>query len=64
MDEATHLQARPRYRWPWYLLGAVLLAIALGVVWVAYAVHDVRKHRDPLDPRLNPAGNESRPPGR
>jgi cytochrome oxidase assembly protein ShyY1 len=37
---------RRRYAWPWYLLGAVLLAIALAVLWMSKEVERVRRIRD------------------
>jgi hypothetical protein len=27
----------PRYKWPWFVLAAALLGIALTIVWVWYA---------------------------
>ena len=36
----------PRYRWPWFVLGAVILAVALAVLWMAVAVRRTRALRD------------------
>jgi len=34
------------YRWPWFVLAAVLLGIVLAVVWVGLAVKKVEQQRD------------------
>ena len=39
-------QQPPRYRWPWFVLGAFLLAVVLAVAWMAYAVHLERQARN------------------
>jgi len=36
----------PRYRWPWIALAAFLLAVALAIAWMGYAVHLERQARD------------------
>ena len=36
----------PRYRWPWFVLSAFLLGVALAIVWMSYAVHRERQERD------------------
>src|SRR6266850_2805385 len=35
-----------RYRWPWFLLVAVILGIVLTIVWVLGAIRNVRRIRD------------------
>jgi hypothetical protein len=35
-----------RYRWPWFVLAAFLLAIALAIVWLSFAVHREKQERD------------------
>ncbi len=35
-----------RYRWPWFLLAAVLLAIALAVLWLSKEIQRARRIRD------------------
>ena len=37
---------KPRYRWPWFVLAAVVLFIALAIVWMNIAVHRERQERD------------------
>jgi hypothetical protein len=36
----------PSYRWPWFVLAAVLLGVVLAIVWMSYAVHRERQERD------------------
>jgi hypothetical protein len=43
MDEVPLDPPRVKYRWPWFLLGAVLLAIALAIVWVGWEVRHVEQ---------------------
>jgi len=38
--------SRPRYKWPWFLLGAVLLGFALAVLWMSKEVERMRLIRD------------------
>jgi len=35
-----------RYRWPWFVLAAFVLAVALAIAWMSYAVHRERQERD------------------
>lgn len=41
-----HGPARPFYRWPWFVLAAVLLAIVLAVLWVSREVERMRRLRE------------------
>jgi hypothetical protein len=34
-----------RYKWPWFVLAAVLLFLALAIVWVSFAVKKVEQER-------------------
>ena len=34
------------YTWPWFVLGAVLLAIALAVLWMSKEIERTRRIRD------------------
>lgn len=45
-DNQAGAGQRPRYKWPWYLLGAVLLAFALAVLWMSREVERMRLIRD------------------
>ena len=35
-----------RYRWPWFVLAAFLLGVALAILWMGFAVHRERQERD------------------
>lgn len=35
----------PRYKWPWFVLAAVVLFIALAILWMSIAVHREREER-------------------
>jgi hypothetical protein len=35
-----------RYPWPWFVLGAVLLAIVLAVLWMSKEIERTRRIRD------------------
>ena len=37
---------KARYAWPWFVLGAVVLAIALAVAWMSKEVERTRRIRD------------------
>jgi len=37
---------RARYKWPWFVLAALLLGIALAVLWMSSEVERVRQIRD------------------
>jgi hypothetical protein len=46
-----------RYRWPWLLLGLILLGLALAVVWMEREVERTRRIRD-LNAPQQPAGTD------
>ena len=35
-----------RYKWPWFVLAAVLLFVALTILWMSFAVHREKQERD------------------
>jgi len=37
---------KPAYRWPWFVLGAFVLAVILAVVWMSYEVKRTRMIRE------------------
>lgn len=37
---------RRRYRWPWFLLAALLAALGLAVIWLSFEVERTRRLRD------------------
>ena len=39
-------EKRPSYRWPWFVLAAVLLGIVLAVLWMSQEIARTRRSRD------------------
>jgi hypothetical protein len=35
-----------RYKWPWFMLAAVVLGVALAIVWMSFAIHREKQERD------------------
>jgi len=58
MGEQNGTAPKQKYRWPWLVLAAVLLAIGLAIGWIGGAVKKVEQQRDftPL-PAGAPAGS-------
>lgn len=52
---------KPRYAWPWFVFGAVVLAIALAVAWMSKEVERTRRIRDASAPA--PQADHSVPDG-
>lgn len=34
------------YKWPWYVLAAVVLFAVLAVLWIGAAVHKIKQERE------------------
>jgi Na+/melibiose symporter-like transporter len=49
-ENRTEAGSRRRYTWPWYLLGAVVLAIVLAVLWMSKEVERLRLIREANTP--------------
>jgi len=47
-DAASEIQRQPkrRYTWPWFVLAAVLLAVALAILWMRYEIERIERTRD------------------
>jgi bacteriorhodopsin len=39
-------ETKRNYKWPWFFWGAVILFIALAVLWVAFAAKKISDERD------------------
>jgi hypothetical protein len=37
---------KPRYVWPWFVLGALVLAIVLAALWMSHEIQRTRRIRD------------------
>lgn len=46
MERSNGSPNPPRYRWPWFLLAAVILAVVLAIAWMSVAVRRTRELRD------------------
>ena len=46
MNEADENSPKQHYKWPWFVLAAVVLFVALAVVWMSFAVHREKQERD------------------
>jgi len=46
-DPIKEPEPKPRYKWPWFLLAAVVLGTVLFVVWVTIAAVRTRQMREP-----------------
>src|SRR5207244_3711321 len=53
--------AKPRYRWPWLLLAAFLLAILLAVLWMNKEIERTKRIRDFNSPQPPTASHNSAP---
>jgi len=36
----------PRYKWPWFVLAAFLLGVALAILWMSFAIRKVEQERN------------------
>ena len=39
-----------RYKWPWFVLAAVVLAVAIAILWVSFAAREVERERNTTAP--------------
>jgi hypothetical protein len=60
MDESSNQDPKPRYRWPWFVLAAFVLAVALAVLWLSFEVRRLRRQREPY--QLPPAASTNTVP--
>jgi hypothetical protein len=54
MEDQPADSAPPRYRWPWFVLAAVLLGILLYATWMTVEVRRIRRQHA-ADPWAAPA---------
>jgi len=45
-SNSGHAETKPRYRWPWFVLGALLLAIVLAIAWMSREIERTRQIRE------------------
>jgi hypothetical protein len=46
MQKPSGNTAKRNYQWPWIVGAAVVLGIALAIVWMSFAVKKVERERD------------------
>jgi hypothetical protein len=46
VNEPDEIPPQQNYKWPWFVAAAVLLFVALAVVWMGYAVHREKQERN------------------
>src|SRR5438445_11235790 len=54
-------EQKPRYRWPWFVLAAFVLAIVLAVLWMRKEIERTRRIRD-LNSPTPPTGTSNPAP--
>ena len=50
MDDNNDNQPGRRYVWPWFLLAALLLGVALAILWMSLEIRRTKERRDPNAP--------------
>jgi len=48
MNDEPKKEREPRRMWPWFVLVALLLGIALFAIWVWFAVQGVKRMKHPV----------------
>jgi hypothetical protein len=46
MNEPDEIPPKQNYRWPWFVLAAFILFVALAILWMGLAVKRERQERD------------------
>jgi len=46
MNEPGEISPIQNYKWPWFVLAAVVLGIVLAVLWMSFAVNREKQERD------------------
>jgi hypothetical protein len=46
MNEPNEKPPPHRYKWPWFVLAAFLLAVALAILWMRFEVQNVERERN------------------
>jgi F0F1-type ATP synthase assembly protein I len=50
MNKPVPSPPQRRYVWPWFVLGFVVVGIALAVFWVSLAVKKIQQQRETNEP--------------
>jgi hypothetical protein len=46
MNEPNEIPPKRNHKWPWFALAAVILFVALAILWMSFAVHREKQERD------------------
>jgi bacteriorhodopsin len=46
MSEPDEIPPKPNYKWPWFVLAAVLLFVVLAVVFVGFKARQIERERN------------------
>ena len=47
----TQGEPKRRYIWPWFLLAAILLGIALAILWMSFEIKRTKRNRELSSPQ-------------
>lgn len=53
MNAPENQPPKPKYIWPWFVLGFVVLGIVLAVLWVGLAAKKIAEQRESNTPLPN-----------
>jgi hypothetical protein len=55
VNEPDEIPPKRKYKWPWFVLAAVVLGLALAILWMSFAVKREKEERDFNSPILTGA---------
>jgi len=58
MEDKSPDSVPPRYRWPWFVLAALVLGVLLALMWMTVEVRRIRRQQS-SNPWAAPAANGS-----
>jgi sulfatase modifying factor 1 len=64
VTENNKTGTKPRYKWPWFVLAFLLLAIVLAVLWMSKEIERTKRIRDLNSPAPQTGSDNSVPPAR
>jgi len=53
LEPESSASPKPAYKWPRFMLAAVVLAVVLAVIWMSYAIKRTRMIRNLNYPQTN-----------
>jgi uncharacterized membrane protein len=46
VNKQNEIPPKRNYKWPWFVLAAVVLGVVLAIVWMSFAIHREQQERD------------------